>query len=97
MQALNVQSNSLIFICAYIVALIAVVQISYGRSMESTNRNRHNHILTTDQPGRILAVFVLAPILFFKSVEHNDAFIHSFAVLLFTWDLYWLIRLPPRS
>lgn len=52
--------------------------------------------IRTDQPGRILAVFVFAPILFIKSTQYQDNFIHIFSTILFTWDLYWLLLLPAR-
>ena len=51
--------------------------------------------IISDQPGRILAVFVFAPILLFKGIKFRDLFIIVFAVLLFTWDLYWLIYKAP--
>ena len=94
MQTLHVKTNSLIFIFAYIVALIVVVQTNYGRSIESSQQTRPDRMLTSHQPVRILAVFVIAPILFHKSIEYDDMFITSFAMLLFTWDLFWLMRLP---
>ena len=49
----------------------------------------------TDQPGRVLAVYVFAPILFYKGVEYHDKFLIFFAVALFFWDLYWLIFKKP--
>ena len=51
----------------------------------------------TDQPGRILAVFVIAPILLYKGYIYQDKFIIAFAVILFFWDLYWLFTQPARS
>jgi hypothetical protein len=51
----------------------------------------------TDQPGRVVAVFVVAPILARKGIEYDDAFIKAFAAVLFAWDLYWLLARPPRG
>jgi hypothetical protein len=51
----------------------------------------------TDQPGRFIAVFFIAPILLYKGLVYNDAFITAFAVILFVWDLYWLICCPPKK
>ena len=50
----------------------------------------------TDQPGRLLAVFVFAPALFYKGITYNDAFIRAFAVILFAWDTYWLLVWLPK-
>jgi hypothetical protein len=52
-------------------------------------------LIRTDQPGRLAAVFVVSPILAKKGWQYNDKFIQAFSVLLFTWDLYWLIMHPP--
>jgi hypothetical protein len=49
----------------------------------------------TDQPGRILAVFVISPILLWKGLQYKDWFIILFAVVLFGWDLYWLLMKEP--
>jgi hypothetical protein len=49
-----------------------------------------------DQPGRVLAVAVISPILLIKGLEYNDTFIKSFAVVLFIWDCFWLFQ-PPKS
>lgn len=54
-------------------------------------------LLQTDQPGRIVAVFIVSPILASKAVAYGDAFIGSFSLALFAWDLYWLVRAAPRS
>jgi len=86
METLDAKT-SLMFIFAYTVALIVFVYITYGRSIESSN-----HMLTLHQPVRILAVFVISPMLFYKGIIYKDVVIQSCAVLLFTWDLYWLIR-----
>lgn len=48
--------------------------------------------LGTDQPGRVLAVFVFAPILMYKAYAYKDKFIAVFAILLFLWDLFWLTQ-----
>jgi len=54
-------------------------------------------ITGTDQPGRLLAVFVLAPIILFKALQYKDIFLAIFAIALFIWDLYWLLTQPPRK
>jgi len=50
-----------------------------------------------DQPGRLLAVFIIAPILMIKGLHYNDYFIISFSVILFIWDLYHIIYSKPNK
>ena len=54
-------------------------------------------IIITDQPGRYIAVFVISPILAKKGFEYNDIFIQLFSLLLFTWDLFWIIIYPAKE
>ena len=52
-----------------------------------------------DQPGRFLAIFVFVPILIYKGYHYNDNFIILFALLLFIWDLFWIlcgVNLPQK-
>jgi hypothetical protein len=49
----------------------------------------------TDQPGRVLAVFVFGPILIYKGWTYNDIFLVAFGLLLIVWDLYWLVYKSP--
>jgi hypothetical protein len=51
----------------------------------------------SDQPGRVLAVFVIAPILLYKGYKYHDWFIFIFAIILFFWDLFWLVTQPPKK
>lgn len=53
-------------------------------------------MIETDQPGRYMAVFGFAPILFYKSIKYKDRFIGTFAVVLFLWDLYWIVNEEPK-
>ena len=51
----------------------------------------------SDQPGRVIAVFVVSPVLAHKGfVVYQDVFLQTFSVVLFVWDLWWLLRKPPR-
>jgi len=54
------------------------------------------NILYTDQPGRIIAVFVIAPIIAYKGYIYKDIFLLIFSILLLLWDSYWLIYKEPR-
>lgn len=51
--------------------------------------------MITDQPGRILAVILFAPILIYKGYLYSDIFLVFFGILLFIWDLYWLLWKEP--
>ena len=55
------------------------------------------NILYTDQPGRLLAVFILAPLIAYKACIYNDLFLLIFSIMLFIWDLYWLIYKEPSK
>lgn len=52
-------------------------------------------IFGSDQPWRVLAVFVFAPLIFYKGYIYSDWFLILFALTLFVWDLYWLAYKPP--
>jgi hypothetical protein len=54
------------------------------------------NILYTDQPGRIFAVFVIAPIIAYKGYIYNDLFLVIFSILLLIWDSYWLLYKEPK-
>ena len=54
-------------------------------------------LIRTDQPGRVVAVFLVSPILGYKGMVYDDAFIKSFAITLFVWDMWWLVTKPPRT
>lgn len=52
-------------------------------------------IIRTDQPGRLVAVGIVSPLLMYKGVMYEDVFIQGFSLVLFVWDLYWIITKPP--
>ena len=54
------------------------------------------NIIVNDQPGRIFAVFILAPLIAYKACIYNDTFLLIFSIMLFIWDLYWLIYKKPQ-
>lgn len=53
-------------------------------------------VFKTDQPGRLIAVFIIAPILAYKALKYHDTFIGVFSIVLFIWDLYWLLYAEPK-
>jgi hypothetical protein len=54
-------------------------------------------IFKTDQPGRVVACFIVSPLLIHKGFMYDDSFIKSFAVVLFAWDFWWLVKCPPKE
>ena len=56
-----------------------------------------NFNFCNDQPGRLFAVFIISPILFFKGVFYNDIFIVFFSIILFFWDLYHILYTKPNN
>ena len=52
--------------------------------------------LCNDQPGRLIAVFIISPILFLKGIFYNDIFIVFFSIILFFWDLYHILYTKPN-
>ncbi len=51
----------------------------------------------TDQPGRIFAIFIFAPLLIYKGYIYNDYILILLGILLFIWDLYWILNYPPKN
>jgi hypothetical protein len=60
-------------------------------------KKRIINVAKTDQPGRIIAVLYVSPVLAYKGYIYDDTFIKMFALVLFLWDLWWLIVEPPRT
>ena len=50
----------------------------------------------TDQIGRYFAVFIFAPLLLQKGYIHDDILLLILGILLFVWDLYWLLFREPK-
>lgn len=53
--------------------------------------------MLTDQPGRVLAVCVFAPLIVARGRRYGDAFLVFFGYALFVWDLGWLLFARPRT
>ena len=54
-------------------------------------------VIKTDQPGRVIAVCVVSPLLAYKGIMYDDTFIKGFSILLFSWDLWWIVAKHPRQ
>ena len=52
-----------------------------------------------DQPGRIFAVLVFAPILLYKGfvTYKYDYSLIFLGTILFLWDLFWIVYAHPRT
>jgi hypothetical protein len=51
----------------------------------------------TDQPGRLFAVIVFAPLLICKGFGYNDIILIILGILIFIYDLFWLIYYPSKK
>lgn len=50
----------------------------------------------SEQPGRLLALIFFAPILYYKGYKYNDRFIILFSIILFFWELLWIVNYKPK-
>ncbi len=50
----------------------------------------------TDQPGRVFAILIFSPLLIYKGIIYEDIILILFGILLFLWDLYWVMNYPPK-
>jgi len=51
----------------------------------------------TDQPGRVLAIFIFSPLILCKGINYEDKFLILFSLLLFFWELLWLTKYGPKK
>ena len=51
----------------------------------------------TDQPGRLFAIFIFAPLLIYKACIYNDKSLLFLGILLFLWDLFWILNYSPKT
>lgn len=51
----------------------------------------------TDQPGRVLAIFIFSPLILCKGINYEDKFLILFALLLFFWELLWLTKYESKK
>ena len=51
----------------------------------------------TDQIGRYFAVLIFAPLLVYKGQIYGDDELVGLGVLLFVWDLYWMLFREPKQ
>ena len=50
----------------------------------------------TDQPGRVFAILIFSPLLIYKGITYEDITLILLGILLFLWDLYWIMNYPPK-
>ena len=51
----------------------------------------------TDQPGRVLALFIFCPIILCKGIKYKDNFLVFFSLFLFFWELLWITKYEPKK
>ncbi len=54
-------------------------------------------MIITEQPGRILAIFIFAPYLIYSGYIYNDKIILLFGIIFFIYELFWIIFYKPKS
>ena len=50
----------------------------------------------SDQPGRVVAVLVVAPYLVYRGTRCRDPVLVAIGAVLFAWDLFWIMCREPR-
>ena len=63
---------------------------------EHTQGTSSRFSFCNDQPGRALAIFVFSPLLLYRAYTHKDMYIGIFAVILFVWNMYFMIYTRPN-
>ena len=53
-------------------------------------------IIRTDQPGRLLAFFVLAPYLVHVGYKYKDHSLISIGLIFAMYELFWIIYTEPK-
>ena len=46
----------------------------------------------SEQPGRILAIFIFAPYLIYKGYKFDDKLLEFFGILFIIYEIFWLIN-----
>ena len=54
-------------------------------------------MIISEQPGRLIAVLIFAPLLIYKGYNYEDYYLIIFGILLFIWDLFWIITYPAKK
>jgi hypothetical protein len=63
---------------------------------EHTQGTSSRFSFCNDQPGRALAIFVFSPLLLYRAYTHKDMYIGIFAVILFVWNMYFMMYTRPN-
>ena len=63
---------------------------------EHTHGTSSRFSFCNDQPGRALAIFVFSPLLLYRAYTHKDMYIGIFAVILFVWNMYFMMYTRPN-
>jgi len=53
-------------------------------------------MIITEQPGRILAIFVFAPYLIYCGYIYNNIFLLLFGIIFLIYELFWIICYKPK-
>ena len=51
----------------------------------------------TEQPGRLIAIFILGPYLIIKGSKFNDTILIILGIIFILYELFWIINYEPRT
>ena len=51
----------------------------------------------SEQPGKVLAIFLFSPLILCKGIKYDDKFLILFAIILFFWELLWITKYKPKE
>ena len=54
-------------------------------------------MVITEQPGRILAIFVFAPYLIYCGYIYNNKLLLLFGIIFLIYELFWIIFYKPKT
>jgi len=51
----------------------------------------------TEQPGRLIAIFILGPYLVIKGSKFNDTILIILCIIFILYELFWIINYETRT
>ena len=51
----------------------------------------------TEQPGRLIAIFLVGPYLIYIGKKYNNLFLIVLGILFIPYELFWIINYSPRN
>ena len=51
----------------------------------------------TEQPGRLIAIFLLGPYLIFTGKKYNNLLLILLGIIFIIYEIFWIINYNPRN